>query len=250
MKIVVTNDDGPHTPVLEPVVKALEERGHAVVVVVPERQRSATGLARTYHKPLRARKIGRYYLVNGFPTDAVFLALNLIAPDAELVVSGINIGENIGFESTYGSGTVAAAIQAGVLGRVGLAVSMEPGADLGKALSLLSAFVEALDGYRRDGLLAVSVNLPEGWSGRLASPRSLAVGLYAERLYKFVDPRGEEFYWRWGPRREEFPRDTDAYAFYAERAATAVGICAEGVCQVEDLVRRTSEIINGSRRRP
>jgi 5'-nucleotidase len=242
VKIVVTNDDGPHTPLLEPTARALEDRGHEVVVVVPERQRSATGLARTYHKALRVRKAGRYYLVNGFPTDAVFLALKLIAPDADLVVSGVNMGENIGFESTYGSGTVAAAIQAGIMGRMGLAMSMEPGADLEKVLSLLAAFVDALVGYRRDGLLAVSANVPEGWSGGLFSPKSLALGLYSERVYRFVDPRGEEFYWRWGPRGDSFPRDTDAYAFYVERAATAVGICAGGVCQLEDLVKRVLEI--------
>ena len=58
MKIVVTNDDGPHAPWLGPLVKALEEAGHEVVVVVPERPRSAAGLARTYHKPLRLRRLG------------------------------------------------------------------------------------------------------------------------------------------------------------------------------------------------
>ncbi len=246
MKIVLTNDDGPHAPALRRVVEALKERGHEVVVVVPERQRSATGFARTYHKPLRVRKIGDYYLTNGFPTDAVFLALNLLAPDAELVVSGINMGENIGFESTYGSGTVAAAIQAGLLGRKAIAASMEQGADLGDAVALLTSLVEASEGHWRDDLLAVSVNLPSGWSGKLVSPKALALGLYAERLYKFVDPRGEEFYWRWGPRRDEFPEDTDAHAFYIDKAATAVGICRDGVCDVGDLASAALERLKRS----
>lgn len=241
MKIVLTNDDGPHTPVLKRVVETLEENGHEVVVVVPERQRSATGLARTYHKPLRIRKIDRYYLTNGFPTDAVFLALNLIAPDADMVISGVNIGENIGFESTYGSGTVAAAIQAGILGKKALAISMEHGAEIDDVMVLLTSFVDALGKYRREDLLAVSVNVPSGWSGKVASPKALALGLYAERLYKFVDPRGEEFYWRWGPRRDEFPEDTDAHAFYIDKAATAVGICRNGVCDVSDLVSAALE---------
>lgn len=246
MKIVLTNDDGPHAPALKRVAEALKKREHQVVVVVPERQRSATGFARTYHKPLRVRRMGEYYLTNGFPTDAVFLALNLIAPDADLVVSGINIGENIGFESTYGSGTVAAAIQAGVLGKKAIAVSMEQGADMRNAVALLVSFVEASAERWRDGLLAVSVNVPSGWGGELICPKALAVGLYAERLYKFNDPRGEDFYWRWGPRRDQFPEDTDAYAFYVRKAATAVGICGNGVCDISDLasaaLRRLAEL--------
>ncbi|MEZ0248527.1 MAG: 5'/3'-nucleotidase SurE [Thermoproteus sp.] len=245
MKIVVTNDDGPHTPLLRPLVEALEARGHEVVVVVPERQRSATGLARTYHKPLRIRRVGRYYVTNGFPTDSVFLALKLVAPDADLVLSGINVGENIGFESTYGSGTVAAAIQAGVLGRKALAASMEANADLKEVLLVVLSFIDALEGYWRDDLLAVSVNVPSGWSGNLASPKALARGLYLEELHKYVDPRGEVFYWRWGPRRDDFPKETDAYAFYMERAATAVGICGNGVCPVDDLVSLAYRLLGG-----
>ncbi|MFN7105712.1 MAG: 5'/3'-nucleotidase SurE, partial [Pyrobaculum sp.] len=127
MKVVVTNDDGAHTPFLEPLIEALREGGHHVVAVVPERPRSAAGLARTYHKPLRVKKMGGLYVINGFPADAVFLALKLLASDADLLISGVNVGENIGLEATYGSGTVGAAIQGGVLGIPSLAVSMEVG---------------------------------------------------------------------------------------------------------------------------
>jgi len=163
VKIVVTNDDGPHSPWLGPLVEALEEAGHEVVVVVPERPRSAAGLARTYHKPLRVRRLGGYYVVNGFPADAVFLALKLVSPDAELVLSGVNVGENIGVEATYGSGTVGAAIQGGVLGARSLALSMEAGGEVGFMRRVAVAAVEAAAFL--DGFLTVSVNIPARWGG-------------------------------------------------------------------------------------
>jgi 5'-nucleotidase (EC 3.1.3.5)/3'-nucleotidase (EC 3.1.3.6)/exopolyphosphatase (EC 3.6.1.11) len=215
VKIVVTNDDGPHSPLLEPLVEALEDAGHEVVVVVPERPRSAAGLARTYHKPLRLRRLGDYYVVNGFPADAVFLALKLVAPDAELVLSGVNVGENIGIEATYGSGTVGAAIQGGVLGVRSLALSMEAGGwvDLMKRIAV--AAVEA--SIKLDEVLAASVNIPGRWGGGLYCAKKLAKAVYRERLYEGVDPRGDKYYWRWGPRAEGFEPGTDAYYFYTER---------------------------------
>ncbi|MGC8994205.1 MAG: 5'/3'-nucleotidase SurE [Pyrobaculum sp.] len=236
MKIVVTNDDGPHTPLLEPLVEVLESRGHEVVVVVPERPRSAAGLARTYHKPLRVRRIGRFYVVNGFPADAVFIALKLIAPDADVVLSGVNVGENIGIEATYGSGTVGAAVQAGALGVPSIAVSMEVGGDVEFMKKVVGEAVESLRAGL-DGALAASVNIPREWGGGVYCVRRLARSVYSERLYEGVDPRGEKFYWRWGPRRESFERDTDAYYFYQMRGITVLGVSDWGVVSVKGFGR-------------
>jgi 5'-nucleotidase len=235
VKIVVTNDDGPHAPWLGPLVKALEEAGHEVVVVVPERPRSAAGLARTYHKPLRLRRLGGYYVVNGYPADAVFLAVKLVAPDAELVLSGVNVGENIGVEATYGSGTVGAAIQGGVLGLRSLALSMETGGDVGLMRRVAVAAAES--SAFLDGVLAVSVNIPARWGGGLYCAKKLAKAVYRERLYEGVDPRGDRYFWRWGPRVDEFEPGTDAYYFYVERGITVLGISEVGVVPVEQFGR-------------
>lgn len=231
MKIVVTNDDGPHTPLLEPLVESLESRGHKVVVVVPERPRSAAGLARTYHKPLRVRRIGQYHIVNGFPADAVFIALKLIAPDADVVISGVNVGENIGIEATYGSGTVGAAVQAGALGVPSIAVSMEAGGDVEFMKKVVRGAVGSLH-VGLEGALAASINIPREWGGGVYCVRRLAKAVYRERLYEGVDPRGEKFYWRWGPRRESFERDTDAYYFYEMRGITVLGVSDSGIVGV------------------
>jgi len=235
VKIVVTNDDGPHSPWLGPLVEALEEAGHEVVVVVPERPRSAAGLARTYHKPLRVRRLGGYYVVNGFPADAVFLALKLVSPDAELVLSGVNMGENIGVEATYGSGTVGAAIQGGVLGVRSLALSMEAGGEVGFMRRVAVAAVEAAAFL--DGFLTVSVNIPARWGGGVYCARKLAKAVYRERLYEGVDPRGDRYFWRWGPRAEGFEPGTDAYYFYVERGITVLGLSEAGVVPVEGFGR-------------
>ncbi|WP_053240324.1 5'/3'-nucleotidase SurE [Pyrobaculum islandicum] len=236
MKIVVTNDDGPNTSLLELLVEALKSAGHSVVVVVPERPRSAAGLARTYHKPLRVRKFGNYYVVNGFPADAVFLALKLITPDADLILSGINTGENIGIEATYGSGTVGAAIQGGVLGVRSLAISMELGGDVKFATKVAVEMVETSALIPRD-VLAISINIPSKWRGGLYCVRKIARTVYKEKLYEGIDPRGERFYWRWGPRSESFEPDTDAYYFYVERGVTVLGISESGVADVGNFGR-------------
>ncbi|MFN3804047.1 MAG: 5'/3'-nucleotidase SurE [Pyrobaculum sp.] len=235
MKVVVTNDDGVHTPFLEPLIEALREDGHHVVAVVPERPRSAAGLARTYHKPLRVRKVGGLYVINGFPADAVFLALKLLAPDADLVISGVNVGENIGLEATYGSGTVGAAIQGGVLGVPSLALSMEVGGDIALMKKIVKAAVETA-GWGIEDFLAVSLNIPNRWGGGLYCPSRLARIVYRERLYENIDPRGDRYYWRWGDRVDRLDEGTDAYYFYIRRGVTALGITERGVAKAEPFV--------------
>ncbi|AFA38197.1 putative acid phosphatase [Pyrobaculum oguniense TE7] len=242
MKVVVTNDDGPDTPFLRPFVEAVKSLGYDVVVVIPERPRSAAGLARTYHKPLRVRRQGDYYLVNGYPADAVFMALKLIAPDAGLVISGVNVGENIGLEATYGSGTVGAALQAGILGVPAVAMSMEVGGDVGLMRRVVEALLRSLNGALQ-GVLAVSINIPRDWGGGVYCARKLARGVYNERLYDGVDPRGEKFYWRWGPRREVFEEGTDAYYFYGLRGITVLGIGESGIVSAGKLGRSLGALI-------
>jgi 5'-nucleotidase len=231
VKIVVTNDDGPHSPLLSALTSALREAGHQVVVVVPEKPRSAVGLARTYHKPLRVRRLGDNYVVNGFPADAVFAALRVIAPNADLLISGINIGENVGVEATYGSGTVGAAIQGGILGVRSLAVSMEGNGSVELAMRVAVEAVAVADRLR-DDVLAVSINIPSDWKGGLYCVRKLARAVFRERVYEGVDPRGEKFYWRWGPRASAFEPGTDAYYFYVNRGITILGLSGSGIINV------------------
>jgi 5'-nucleotidase len=125
MRILVTNDDGIHSPGLTALAKALSRVGD-VWVVAPDRERTAVAHAVTLHKPLRVHQVGtQIYAVNGTPVDCVNLAvLKLLPGPPDLLVSGINKGVNLGDDVLY-SGTVSAAMEGTILGVPSMAVSQE-----------------------------------------------------------------------------------------------------------------------------
>src|SRR5215210_1154139 len=128
MRIVLTNDDGIEAAGLLAARRALEEVGE-VLTVAPDRNRSGVGRAISFGSPLHVEErkmadgvVG--YACSGTPVDCVRLvALGLMDFEPDLVVSGINHGENLGDDITY-SGTVAAAFEGIVIGVPGIAVSL------------------------------------------------------------------------------------------------------------------------------
>ncbi len=127
--ILVTNDDGVDAPGLLALKKALEPLGE-IAVLAPDHNWSAAGHPRTMHKPLRVEEVrladgSIAYASNGAPSDCVALAvLGFFPRRPDLVVSGINLGGNMGYDITY-SGTVAAAIEAAIFGIPAIAVSID-----------------------------------------------------------------------------------------------------------------------------
>ena len=124
MKILVSNDDGFLATGINVLTEALAEIAD-VVVVAPDRNRSAASNSLTVHSPLRISKIAENrYSVDGTPSDCVHLALTgLLDDEPDLVVSGINHGANLGDDVIY-SGTVAAAMEGRFLDLPTLAVSL------------------------------------------------------------------------------------------------------------------------------
>ena len=128
MRIVLTNDDGIDAAGLLAARQALEEVGE-VLTVAPDRNRSGVGRSITFGTPLHVeeRKMadgGTGYACTGTPVDCVRLvALGLMDFEPDIVVSGINHGENLGDDITY-SGTAAAAFEGIVIGVPGIAVSL------------------------------------------------------------------------------------------------------------------------------
>lgn len=122
MKIVITNDDGIDAPGLVALERAAREFGE-VVVVAPDRQLSGCSHAATTETPIEVceRGAGRF-AIGGTPVDCVRLALFHLAPDAEVVLSGVNDGGNLGADIWF-SGTVAAAREAAFFQRTAMAVS-------------------------------------------------------------------------------------------------------------------------------
>ena len=111
MRILVSNDDGVHSPGIVALAKEMAKIGD-VVVIAPDRNRSGSSNSLTLSTPLRVKQLDNdHYSVDGTPTDCVHLALTgFMEPTADIVVSGINDGGNLGDDILY-SGTVAAAME-------------------------------------------------------------------------------------------------------------------------------------------
>ena len=238
--MLVVNDDGPNDA-LNRLLSALRDFGHEAVAVVPERARSATGLARTYHKPLRLRCPRRdLCLVNGYPSDAVVLGLKLVMPDADLVLSGVNDGANLGFVSTYGSGTVGAALQAGAMGVRAIAVSADRSAvNLG-----IDVAVIAVDAAARgwvSNALALSINVPASPRG-VAAPMRLGSNSHVERIDLVRGPDGSVVYWRWGIAHVDDCPGCDT-AMFSRGCITVIGIGVDGVIRASEFATRLANYL-------
>ena len=194
--ILVTNDDGIHSPGLKALAEALTELGE-VYIIAPDRERSAAAHSLTLHKPLRATEIApRWYVVDGTPTDCVALAvMSVLKVKPHLVVSGINLGANLGDDITY-SGTVSAAFEGTLLGLPSFAVSaVQPlEQDLRVAASFAVRLAQLIleQGLPPDTLL--NVNVPSGEVKGVAMTRQ-GKRAYNELIVEKVDPRGKIYYW-------------------------------------------------------
>lgn len=198
MLILVTNDDGIHSPGLRVLTDVLKELGR-VVVVAPDRERSAISHALTLHSPLRATEYSAdCWAVDGTPTDCVNLGIHgLLKAVPDLVVSGINQGANLGDDLTY-SGTVAAAMEATLMGVPALAVSLAaerfatedflPG---GQWAARLATMV-GKHGLPADTFL--NINIPAGQPKGMKLTRQ-GKRRYTDAVVRNVDPRGRIYYW-------------------------------------------------------
>ncbi|MGD9301372.1 MAG: 5'/3'-nucleotidase SurE [Desulfobacterales bacterium] len=204
MKVLLTNDDGIHAPGLWALYNRLAGV-HRVEVVAPDRERSAIGHAITLHQPLRATRLsvnGGFsgYAVNGTPADCVKLGFSQIFSDSpDVVIAGANAGANVGANLNY-SGTVAAAKEAALGGKIGIAVSIEgPEVDnYDAAASFVAQLCEAV--YAR-GLpfgTFLNVNIPDYPLAEMAGVRisRQAVEVLSESVEKRTDPRNRTYFWQ------------------------------------------------------
>lgn len=215
MKILVTNDDGIYSHGIHILTESLKAVGD-VIVIAPDRERTAAGHALTLHKPLRLEEIKKgYYAVNGTPTDCVNLGINGILKEMpDIVVSGINKGGNLGEDVTY-SGTVSAAIEGTILCVPSIAISLV--ADIDFRFEAAAHFAVGLarlvkeKGMPKDTLL--NVNVPNLNKNEI---RGVKITRLGKRIYdrnsiiENVDPRGKKYYWIGGSRMSwEKTEDSD-----------------------------------------
>jgi len=198
MRLLLSNDDGYFAPGLEHLAAALAKVSE-VTVVAPERDRSGASNSLTLDRPLLVRRAPNGFLfVNGTPTDCVHLAVTgLLEQLPDMVISGINLGANMGDDTIY-SGTVAAATEGFLLGIPSVAISLtsKTAAHFETAAQVA---VELVQRHARAaaGAWLLNVNVPD-------IPRSALQGFKITRLgrrhksegvIRAQNPRGETVYW-------------------------------------------------------
>jgi 5'-nucleotidase len=225
--ILVSNDDGINAAGLFHLKQALDHVGE-VTVIAPDREWPTSGHAKTMHKPLRISEVSLpdgslAYVSSGAPSDCIALAvLGFMSRVPELVVSGINLGANVGHDIRY-SGTVAAAIEGTISGIPSIAASLDTYEDgdfryAARFVAYLARLVLA-HGLPRNVLL--NVNVPSVASEEIAGVEITSLGrrVYRDELIRRQDPRGKSYYWIGGERPGGIAEDegTDIWALARRR---------------------------------
>lgn len=197
--ILLTNDDGIHSPWLAALAESMEKLGE-VFVYAPDRNQSGVGHGVSLHRPLRVQEIRPgWHSVDGTPTDCVMLAVrDLMRHRPVIVLSGINDGPNMGDDVTY-SGTVAGAYEGMLLGLPSMAVSCVSHAPQHIATAAhyarqLAEFV-LVNGVPEDTVL--NVNVPDVPLEDIQGIQFTRMGRrsYEDEIVHRTDPRGVAYYW-------------------------------------------------------
>jgi 5'-nucleotidase len=199
VRILLSNDDGYFAPGLEHLAAALTAQGAKITVVAPERDRSGASNSLTLDRPLMVRRSANGFLfVNGTPTDCVHLAVTgLLDQMPDMVISGINLGANMGDDTIY-SGTVAAATEGYLLGVPSFAISLtsKTAAHFETAAQVA---VELVERHAREtaGPWLLNINVPDIPRTAVKGYRITRLGRRhkAENVIKAQNPRGEVVYW-------------------------------------------------------
>lgn len=247
MKILVSNDDGYLATGINVLTDHLSEIAD-VVVVAPDRNRSAASNSLTLNDPLRISKVAENrYRVNGTPSDCVHLALTgFLDEEPDLVVSGINHGANLGDDVIY-SGTVAAAMEGRFLGLPTIAVSLV-GHKLeyfDTAARIATELVQRLEKDPLPSEFIFNVNVPNRPYDELTGKHVVRLGFRhkSEPVVKSEDPHGRTIFWI-GPAGpgQDAGEGTDFHAL--EQGAVAITPLKvdltryEALPQVEEWLRR------------
>jgi len=221
MRILLTNDDGIFARGIYALYQMFKDE-YEVYIVAPESEQSAVGHAITLSYPLRVKEIYRNgifygYAVSGTPADAVKIAVNeLLKSPPDIVISGINLGPNVGMNVLY-SGTVSAATEASILGIPAIAVSIDTyeKADFTPAATFAKKLAKKVIKMKLPSGVCLNVNVPSLPLNQIkgvALTRQATIPL-RDRFEKRVDPRLHVYYWEVGDGFLHPPEpDTDIYA--------------------------------------
>ena len=214
MRILLVNDDGIDAIGIRFLIDALAQK-HTLYVAAPDRERSAASKSMTLNAPLRAKEVqiegvAAAYAVDGTPVDCARLGMGNLVPQPDLVISGINIGPNLGTDTLY-SGTCAAAQEAALLGIQAIAMSIQHRDPkwFESAVLATESMIQVVQRHPLPFGMFYNVNVPDldpfeinGWR-----VTNLGVVRYKKDYVRCTDPLGKPYYW--AP-RERLKSDPDA----------------------------------------
>ena len=197
-RILVSNDDGHQAEGIRALAAAMAELGE-VFVVAPEVEQSASSHAISIHRPLRLREVRpRWYAVDGTPTDCAWLGINHVLRDRrpQILVAGINHGPNLADDVTY-SGTLAAAMEASIIGVPAIAFSLAGWgvSDFAPPARFARALVAAALSRDLPPNLLLNVNVPPGVEPDGYVVTRLGKHSYGSDVVEKKDPRGRSYFW-------------------------------------------------------
>lgn len=201
MLILVSNDDGIYADGIQILAETLKKIAR-VVVVAPDREKSAASHSLTLHRPLRILEVKKnYFAVTGTPADCVNLGVNEILDrkKPDLIVSGVNHGGNLGDDVHY-SGTVSAALEGAMMGIPSIAVSLvlRDGKPYFKPAANFAAKLARR--VLKEGLpkgIVLNVNAPNLPQSKLKGHVFCKLGKrnYSDIIVEKLDPRKKKYYW-------------------------------------------------------
>lgn len=225
LKILLSNDDGVHSPGIHHLANYLKEIG-LVTLVAPESERSASGLSITMHKPLRTQKVNFFddsinaWCINGTPSDCVKFAIDsLLTETPDLVISGINHGSNMGTDVLY-SGTVSAAIEGAINDVPAIAVSLDTvgKCDFEPYAKLAAKLCKQLYENNIKKGIVMNINIPYVPIDEIKGVKVTKLGVrrYKNCFIERLDPRGKSYFWLAGEldNKDFNNSDTDVGSIY------------------------------------
>jgi 5'-nucleotidase len=232
MRILITNDDGINAPGIDVLEKIATDLTADVWVIAPEIDNSGASHSLTLSEPLRMRELGkRHYAVKGTPTDCVIMGVRFLLKDhpPDLVLSGVNRGQNLADDITY-SGTVAGAIQGTLLGVPSAALSLV----IGPAMTDQGAGEPIWETPMHHGATLIRKLLKAGWPEGVVlnvnfpdcepnGVKGMVATVQGQRdpnLFRIedrIDTRSKAYYWIGVERRKaKPPKGTDLWAVHCK----------------------------------
>ena len=265
MRILLTNDDGIYAPGIKALGRALTKRNFDVTIMAVEFQRSGDSKAITFNEPVRIKEVNLKYMnkegftISGTPADAVIHAMHYYRNDKnknpfDLVVSGINAGENTSLHSILTSGTCAAAFESAFLGTPAIAFSLDVDEEHffnenAKGLPFDIAAERAVDIIEwtlkdewPEKVGFINVNFPKNVSTETKIKITpLEIQKYRDYTIERKDPRGQKYFWIWGDRITMNP-ETDAHTVIVEKLISITPISLELIASNTELLASMKEL--------